>query len=277
VALIEVVMNAREAIDKSGVIRVAARVRELDSAQALEFVGTPPRGEYLELAIADSGVGFTAEAKRRVLSDPFFTTKPRHRGLGLAAAYGILSAHYGGIQIVDGPKGGTEVRLLFPVSRQAATVAKPRSAKGPTAGERILVVDDDLMVLQVVCATLERAGYRVQPMSNGADALAEYDTDSDDPFGLVLSDVIMPRMSGVELARQLLRKDPEANLLFMSGQISPDFAQANLAGWRFDVLSKPFRPDGLLRAVRAALDRSATCAPAAAQGAGLDRPEPSTP
>jgi DNA-binding NtrC family response regulator len=106
-----------------------------------------------------------------------------------------------------------------------------------------------------VCTTLEQAGYRPQPAASGAEALEAFCAPAGEPFRLVLSDVIMPSMGGVELARRLRRLDPNVNLLFMSGQVSAELTGENIGNWNFHLLQKPFRAEGLLHAVRTALDR----------------------
>jgi CheY-like chemotaxis protein len=121
-----------------------------------------------------------------------------------------------------------------------------------------LVVDDDPMVLRLVTTTLEGEGYRVQTAHSGAEALRRYTSPGGDPFRLVLSDVVMPVMNGVDLARRLVQHDAAVNLLFMSGHVSADFAPENWGGASFPLLRKPFRPEGLLRAVRSALDARRT-------------------
>jgi two-component system cell cycle response regulator CpdR len=121
----------------------------------------------------------------------------------------------------------------------------------------VLVVDDDPMILQFVCGALAQAGYRVQSAANGEEALSAYAAAAADPFRLVLSDVLMPEVNGVDLARRLLGRDPGVRVLFMTGYAAGEFAQQELAGWPFDLLSKPFRTEGLLRAVRTAIERPA--------------------
>jgi CheY-like chemotaxis protein len=117
----------------------------------------------------------------------------------------------------------------------------------------VLVVDDDPGILQLVCATLERDGYRVQTAANGNEALEKY-VAGGEPFRLVLADVFMPRMNGLDLARRLLHLDARAKLLFMSAYGSPEMARDQRAVADIPLIQKPFRPEGLLRAVRSALD-----------------------
>jgi CheY-like chemotaxis protein len=174
--------------------------------------------------------------------------------MGLAIVYGILRSRRGGLAVENGLHGGGVVRLYFPAEDKPVAVPVAGRPTASAAADRVLVVDDDPMVLQVVCATLQSAGYGVQVAASGAEALAQYAVGNQ-KFDLVLSDVLMPRMSGIDLARRLLDQDADVNVLFMSGQVAADFPETDLPRGRFDLLSKPFRPEGLLRAVRSALDR----------------------
>ena len=109
------------------------------------------------------------------------------------------------------------------------------------------------MILKFVTTTLERAGFRVQAAGNAEEALASYSNAAADPFRLVLSDVLMPEVNGIDLAQRLLSRDANVRVLFMSGQAPGEIVQQAFAPGRFELISKPFRPDGLVRAVRAAL------------------------
>ncbi len=268
-----VLENAVEALPPQGEAVVSARTVELDPAGCVDYYGDPQPGPHVLLTVADKGLGLTVEGWQRVLAEPFWTTKPRHRGLGLAVAYGVLHAHRGGLRLLPRPGGGVLVEVLLPVVRpnqpgeerpaaisQGTTTESPGvSAPGLARGARVLVVDDDLAVLNYVRATLEQAGYEVQTVTSAEEALHSYLTGPDGPggprrFQLVLSDVVMPRTTGVELARQLLTRDTELRLLFMSSQVGQEFSQEEL-GHRFELLSKPFAREGLLRAVRSAIDR----------------------
>jgi DNA-binding NtrC family response regulator len=138
-------------------------------------------------------------------------------------------------------------------------------------GDRILVVDDDKSILRMICATLERAGYRVEAATSAEEALTCYATAAQDRFDLVLSDLAMPRVTGVDLARKLLTRDAQVRVLFMSGQAPNEPLRPDIAARGFDFLSKPFRPDGLLRAVRGAIDREPRSR-SVSDGAGAVRP-----
>jgi DNA-binding NtrC family response regulator len=154
----------------------------------------------------------------------------------------------------------------MPEEASSAGISPSRST---IRGEKVLVVDDDPLVLEYVTTTLERAGYRVQPVSSGEEALRLYFAQSGDPFRLVLSDVVMPKVSGVDLAGRLAKRDGNARVLLMSGQVPADYIRSEVAH-QFELLTKPFSPDGLLRAVRLALDRptSRRTAPTGSAGEG---------
>jgi signal transduction histidine kinase/ActR/RegA family two-component response regulator len=254
-ALVE---NAREAGATS--VRIAARAVELTGDDCLDLFGCLRPGAHVEITLADNGAGLSAEVQRGLFAEPFFSTRMRQRGFGLSVAYGILAAHHGGLNLEPGTNGGTNVRVVLPVGKVPVPTA-PSFATGPVRGERILVVDDDSMILQLVVKTLEGAGYRVQAVEGGAEAEEAYLAAAADPFRLVLTDVIMPRVSGVDLAQKLLRRDPGVRVLFMSGQAHASGVTEGFAADRFDLLAKPFRPEGLLRAVRQALDRPASRRP----------------
>ena len=256
--------NAREAIRDAGAIAVSARTVELNAAETRQLFGNVRPGAYVEVRITDTGAGLTPEARRQLFTEPFFSTKPRSRGFGLAIAYGILSAHHGGIELVGRAEGGTLARLLLPVAAIAAPIvpapqppAASSSQPAKAGNEKVLVVDDDPMILHFVTTSLQRAGFRVQAVSNAEDALQAYTGAAGDSFGLVLTDVLMPNLNGIDLAKRLLALDAGVRLVFMSGQVPAEIMQQAFGPERFDFLPKPFRPEGLVRAVRTALDRTA--------------------
>jgi signal transduction histidine kinase/ActR/RegA family two-component response regulator len=283
-ALAVVLDNAREAITGAGVIEVSVRIVSLNALEAQEFFGDVRPGTHLEIRVADTGSGLTAEAQRQLFAEPFFSTKPRKRGFGLAMAYGILSAYRGGLELLRRSEGGTIARLVLPVAggtnvspvqKPGGTGVSPVGGTGvspvggtgvspvggtsvpPVRKERILVVDDDPMILQLIATTLERAGYRVLAVGSAEEALKSYRNAAGDPFRLVLSDVLMPDINGIDLARRLLAQDANVSVLFMSGQVPVEIMHQAFGLGRFELLSKPFRPEGLIRAVRAAIDRTA--------------------
>jgi CheY-like chemotaxis protein len=265
--------NAIEAQGNGGNITLRARVVELSVERCGELLGEPTPGPCVELEISDTGHGLSTEAREKVLVEPFFSTKHRQHGLGLAIVFGILRGCGGGFSLQNGPSGGVVARCYLPLAAQGASTTSGQGT--PADSERLLVVDDDPMVLQLVCSALEKAGYRVQPAASGEEALRRYSAAGSDCFHLVVSDVVMPGVSGIELARRLLRQDSGLNLLFMSGHATADFPDSSLVGGRFELLAKPFRPEGLLRAVRRALDRARSRSPTAGEPGRFSYPAPS--
>jgi signal transduction histidine kinase/FixJ family two-component response regulator len=286
--------NAREAAAGQGratettpCVRISAQTVELNEAICRDYYGFAQPGLHVEVVISDNGAGLSVEAEHRLFTQPFFSTRSRRRGFGLATAYGILSAHHGGIDLRRGPCGGVDAHVVMPVVPGASSsrddpvvtasdvpqrpVAAPQEApSGDRAtGERVLVVDDDPMILQFVGRALERAGYRVEAVASGEAALDAYQKGRNDPFRVVVTDVLMPGLDGLDLAQRLLNRDPSVRVVLMSGQTSADSVCGRLSGATFDLLRKPFRPAGLLRAVRAALDSTAAhrdCPAGPAQG-----------
>ena len=259
--------NAAEATVGRGRVRVTARAVTLTAeGGARLMVGVPP-GAFVEVTVEDDGPGLPEGAGDVLSGEPFYSSKPRRSGLGLGIAYGIARCHGGGLAVGRGSHGGTVIRVYLP----AAPPAPPR----PSAG-RVLVVDDDPGILQFVCATLDRAGFRVEGAPNGEEALKRYTAAQADPFQLVVADVMMPRMTGFDLADHLCRHDPAANVLFMSGQVAAGISR-DPQGSVFALLTKPFRPDGLLRAVRAALERKRGPVPAGGRNVGDGAVFPASP
>jgi CheY-like chemotaxis protein len=259
--LVQLLDNAREAIPAEGAVTLAARAVRLSLDDCLEFLGNPAPGEHVEISLTDTGCGLSPEVARRLFQELFFTTKPGRRGLGLAAVYGILQSHQGGFRFGPGRKGGTMVRLVLPQAapsgeRRAPSVERsvgtPLSAsRGASfSGVKVLVVDDDPLVREMTGTILQRAGYQVQRAAGAAEALEIYATSGEEPFQLVLTDLVMPSMSGFDLARELQSLDPNVRILFLTGEIPARPQQGGRTPANVHMLGKPFRPAELLTAVR---------------------------
>lgn len=261
--------NAREALNGAGAINVSARAVELTASDCRDLFGACEPGPHVEIIVADTGHGLTSDVQRRLFSEPFFTTKPRRRGFGLAVAYGILQAHKGGFRLHPGEERGAVARVLLPVAGEGGAEENgfhepgtaDKGANGaPAKPERILVVDDEPDVLNFVTVSLTKAGFRVDGVGSCEAALQLYFTPTSDPFHLVLTDVILPGMGGVELARRLLRRNANARVLFMSGHVPgamnwAELTRPEIALPPCEILAKPFRAEQLVKAVRAVLDR----------------------
>jgi len=243
--------NAVEAAPRPSQVTVTAQLVDLDAPFCGDYYGDLKPGRFVALTIADRGPGLTADQRQRVVVEPLFTTKARHRGLGLAVVYGILHSHQGGFRMRPRPEGGVEVEVVLPVTASRGTAARAVAAEENPKAAKVLVVDDDPLVLSLVRTTLEQAGYRVLAVESAEEALHSFTAATLEPFQLVLSDIAMPRVTGLELARQLLQRDANVRMLFMSGHVDYEVDQLNFPN-RFDLLAKPFRPEGLLEAVRTA-------------------------
>lgn len=273
----ELLENAREAVGPTGNIRLTVLPATLTREDCLDLYGAPRAGLHLEFRIEDDGPGLSEQARQRVFRDPFYSSKNRKGGFGLATAYGILAAHQGGLQLVERPgQPGVVARALVPLAPKSrshqATTFNPLSATASRAlrEERVLVVDDDQYILPLVCTTLEQAGYRVQAAASAREARLLLEAARNDPFQLILTDVVMPEETGVELVKALLKKEPALRFLFMSGQVGPEFYQHEFTRDPVALLHKPFLPENLLRAVRDALDRPTRPASGSSSGSPRD-------
>jgi len=217
------------------------------------------RGEYVRLAVSDTGHGMDAETKARVF-DPFFTTKPPGvgTGLGMAMIYGLVKQQEGFIDIHTEVGQGTTVELLLPRVAGSAESARPEATpSAATEGtETILVVEDEGAIRRSVKRLLERKGYRVLLAEDGQEALEIFERKQD-PIHLVVSDIVMPRMTGFELFEALRAGGEEVRFLFTSGYATPDIKRlAREASQTF--LQKPWDVDDFLRHIRELLDSGAT-------------------
>ncbi|MCC6673015.1 MAG: PAS domain S-box protein [Planctomycetes bacterium] len=257
--VLNLITNAVEAIPDQGGIRVETRVVGFATEQRLE--GAPesfarlPAGEYVRLRVRDDGSGM-AEGVRQRLFEPFFSTKGKGRGLGLAALLGIVVRHRGGVAVHSDPNRGTGFEVFLPVSRGAEHAVPLAQEPGATGEETVLAVDDEELVLQVEQRLLDRAGYRVLLARNGEEAL-RVAREHRAAIRLAIVDLSMPGIGGVELFTRLRETMPELAVLFSSGHDPhpSDADQIARPGTAF--LRKPFDGRELVAAVRALLDATA--------------------
>ncbi len=250
--LMNLVVNACDAMQDGGRIAIETAVVDLDAAAARRAEGVPP-GRYVRLSVADDGSGMPPAVLSRVL-EPFFTTKPRGKGtgLGLATVYGIVKQSNGALQIESSEGRGTRVAVFLPLVAEAAPEAGPRAASGGCAGgETILLVEDEEAVRAVSRRALEGYGYRVLCAANGGEAVSLAASHAGTIDALV-SDVVMPGMSGPDLAKAVAARRPGIRILLVSGYTAADRRHA--PGEETAFLPKPFTPEGLARALRGVLD-----------------------
>ncbi len=257
--LLNLVVNARDALPDGGTIRVRTGTLALDDASRQAFSGAQP-GLHVLLEVADDGVGMGPEVLARAF-EPFFTTKgpDRGTGLGLSTVLGIVHQSGGAIAIDSELDRGTCVRVVFPALTDGATATSDDAATPaarPRGGETILLVEDDDTVRALARVILERQGYTVVAHGDGVQALAAFDA-APERFALVVTDVLMPQMSGTELVRRLRERRPELPVLFMSGHADDITLQRGLDPTAAFV-PKPITPGPLSRKVRDVLDAAAT-------------------
>jgi PAS domain S-box-containing protein len=250
-ALLNLVVNARDAIMKGGTLTITTSVETIDAKRASLMANIAP-GEYVRVAAADTGEGMTPEVVARAF-EPFFTTKEvgKGSGLGLSQVYGFVAQSGGHVEIDSKPGSGATVTLYLPrVARVAEGAAASAPVPAPRVG-RILVVEDDPEVLDVTVETLRRIGYEVLTAGDAPSALAVLRREAE--IDILFSDIVMPRgMNGVDLARTALRLRPQLRVLLASG-----YPMSALAGRRginvdtgFAFLSKPYRGADLAAALR---------------------------
>jgi hypothetical protein len=252
--LMNLAINARDAMPQGGQLAVETANVAMDEGGAAP--GDCPAGEYVRLTVRDTGVGMDEETQRR-LFEPFFTTKPKGRGtgLGLSMAYGIVKQAGGWIAVKSRLGHGSAFEIYLPRASGVEQTVAPGQAKNPRGTETILVVEDQQSVRGYASQVLRDLGYRVLEAESGAEALG-LSAAHKQPIHLVLTDVIMPGMTGRMLAERLRLQRPEARVLYMSGYAEDVLEQRGVPE-EVECLQKPFAPEELACRVREMLDRTA--------------------
>ena len=253
--IINLAVNAREAMQKGGKVTIETRAVELDESYAAQHVDVQP-GAYVMLAVTDTGTGMDAETRSRIF-EPFFTTKGKYggSGLGLATVYGIVKQSGGHIWVYSEPGTGTIFKIYLPRIDQATeTRETPAIARESLQGsETVLVVEDEELVRNLACQVLQVNGYTVLNASDATEALLKYE-QYQGRLDLLITDVVMPRASGPELARRLASSRPQMKVLYMSGYADDAIVHHGILDPGTSFLQKPFTPDALAGKVRAVLD-----------------------
>ncbi len=249
--LINLVTNAAEAIcNKRGTVRVRTGTLEIVEGEAPHSFGPadPQPGSYTFLEVSDTGQGMDEATQARIF-EPFFTTRTSGRGLGLAAVLGIVQGHHGHITLESQSDLGTTFRVFFPRTEAAALSdpEPPQSAAATTRG-RVLLVDDEPLVLEVGAEFLRRAGFDVMTVTGGRDAL-ELIEQADPPIEAVVLDLIMPDLDGEETLCAIQASHPGVRVILTSGYDEQRTADAHTVGF----LRKPYEHDELIEMVAAAI------------------------
>jgi CheY-like chemotaxis protein len=248
--VMNLVVNARDAMPQGGTLTLETARVQVDAPHAVTTGELAP-GRYVALVVADTGGGMTEETLARIF-DPFFTTKPEGRGtgLGLSTVYGVVKQAGGAIAVRSAPGKGTRFTLYFPrVEARAAApaTAAPRRAAGARQGT-ILVVEDQHDLRRAVIDVLVDAGYQVLDAAGPHEAL-QLVGRREGAIDLLLTDVVMPKMGGHELAQEIRRTRPEIKIVFMTGYAPDRGFRDGAEGGVFAMLPKPFTPERLVEKI----------------------------
>jgi len=248
-ALLNLAVNARDAMPRGGVLTLATAAADLGGT-------TSPPGRYVVLSVSDTGTGMDEETRARIF-EPFFTTKPTGEGtgLGLASVYGIVEQSGGFIRVESEPDRGTTFRIYLPrVDESPEPLSRPTSLRPRLRGhETVLVVEDQDSLREMICEALQLLGYRVLAAPDGVAAL-DLAQGHGGPLDLLLTDIVMPRLGGGELASRLLVQRPGLRVLYMSGHADETVTRHGAFDPRL-LLEKPFSTEALSLRVRDVLDR----------------------
>jgi len=252
--LMNLVVNARDAMPGGGRITIETDHVELDEHYVRTHTGVTP-GHYVLLAVSDTGEGMSADVRAH-LFEPFFTTKERGRGtgLGLSTVYGIVKQHNGDIWVYSEPGRGSTFKVYVPRAGVHAAPERPVGEAKPSTGqETVLLVEDEPVVRKLACEVLKARGYSVLEAESGLRAL-EIGEGFGGRIDLLVTDIVMPKMSGRDLAEALVLLRPGLKVLFVSGYTDRTVVDHGVLEPGSDFLQKPFSPDALARKVRQVLD-----------------------
>jgi two-component system cell cycle sensor histidine kinase/response regulator CckA len=252
--IVNLAVNARDAMPEGGTLTVRTENADVDAASSRKHFGIAP-GRYVAIIVADTGVGIDPETQKRIF-EPFFTTTetPRGTGLGLATVYGVVSQSGGQIFVDSAPGRGATFAIYLPRVEEAAAAPGTVAAGAPHRGsETILLVEDEDAVRGLTRRCLEASGYTVL-QATCADEALEVASRFPGRLDLLLTDVIMPGVSGPELSRRLLERRPGTRVLYVSGYTDAAMASHVELDAGASFLPKPFTPETLARKVRDILD-----------------------
>jgi signal transduction histidine kinase len=250
--LTNLVVNARDAMADGGRLLIETDTFTLAPGRDADDLQLPP-GRYARIAVVDTGVGMNAATVAKIF-EPFFTTKPTGSGLGLPTAYGIVKQSGGHIDVESRIGKGTAFRILLPETKQRPSVAPPSVPPGErSAAETILLVDDEPLVREATRRTLRSLGYQVVGAKNAEDALRLI-AEQGEGIRLVITDVMMPGMNGLELARELGKLRPSLKVLFISGYTAGVLTERGFLSENVDFVQKPVSRDALAQRLRELLD-----------------------
>ena len=254
--IMNLVVNARDAMPSGGKLTIETVNVELDELYIHRYIGAAP-GRYVELSVSDTGTGMSPEVKDHIF-EPFFTTKEKDKGtgLGLSVVYGIVMQTGGNIWVYSEPGQGTVFKIHLPRVDEPLQELKEKVevAELPRGSETVLVVEDDDQLRKLIVQVLQTQGYQALEASCGDDALVIY-KERKEPIHLLLTDVVMPKMSGVHLVERCRELGREFKVLYMSGYVENVIIYHEVLVTGVNYIRKPFTVHGLARKVREILDQ----------------------
>jgi PAS domain S-box-containing protein len=254
--IMNLAVNAKDAMPSGGKLTIETANVELDESYARSHVDVKP-GPYVMFSVSDTGVGMTPEVREQIF-EPFFTTKEKGKGtgLGLSTTYGIVKQSEGNIWVYSEQGKGTTFKIYLPRVNEPLEDIRKEVLKEelPRGNETILIVEDEEEVRKLTAKILEMQGYRILETSNGDDALLACERRKG-PIHLMLADIVMPGMSGSELAKLLEPLYPEIKILYMSGYTDNAIVRHGVLEKGVNYIQKPFTMEALARKVRVVLDK----------------------
>jgi CheY-like chemotaxis protein len=250
-AIVNLAVNSRDAMPLGGHITIETSNTRIDETYAKTHMGVRP-GEFVMIAVSDTGHGMDS-ATRQHIFEPFFTTKPRGQGtgLGLATVYGMVKQSGGDIWVYSEPGRGTTFKLYFPRVVEPAASGPPVEGEPcqETGGETVILVEDEVQVRDLTAKVLERLGYSVLVAASGKEAM-ELSLAHSGNISLLVTDVVMPNMSGRQLADAMVASRPGLKVLYLSGYTENTVFHQGVWDSSVNFLSKPFSRDALARTIR---------------------------
>jgi two-component system, cell cycle sensor histidine kinase and response regulator CckA len=260
--ILNLVVNARDAMRNGGLLALGTASLTIDASEEREIRSEELEpGDYVLISVTDNGVGMSDEVKQH-LFEPFFTTKDEGRGsgLGLATSYGIVRQSGGHISVESELGKGTTVKIFLPKvpAPPPPSYKRPSGNKMPTGVERILVLEDDISVRHISVRVLRSLGYDVIEAATGDDAQQLIGKRADKKIDLLLTDMVMPQMSGRRFADWLRKTSPQTKVVFISGYLEESLHPSDRRDQEMFFLPKPFDPEQLATKIRQALDSTPT-------------------
>jgi two-component system cell cycle sensor histidine kinase/response regulator CckA len=251
-------VNARDAMPKGGKLTIECKKVKLEQMIYQHTIAIQPPGEYVLLSISDTGIGIDKETQARIF-EPFFTTKDRGKGtgLGLSTVYGIIKQSGGFIWVYSEPGQGTTFKIYFPLlsatSQRRTFVTE--TVDGLNGNETVLLVEDEKMVRELAERILTEFGYKVLVAENGEVAKQIFEQQKE-KIQIVVTDIIMPGISGRDLAAHIKKENPDIKLLYISGYSDEAILHHNKIDNGSEFLQKPFTAQKFVRRVRQILDEN---------------------